>query len=141
MSRRRNFSKAVFVIVTILGAWNTAVFLKNTSDSARAHDPYDIAGEADRVSAVAAALGPVDKVGYIDGPADDDFAGETMYLRVRYLLGPRLVVRGAFTPPIDWVVGGFTQPVDLDKFCRDYRLRVVHDYGGGVVLFRSGSTP
>jgi hypothetical protein len=138
---RKQFSKAVFVIVTILGVWNTAAFLKNTSESERAHDPYDIAREEDRLSSMAAALGPADKVGYIDGPADDDFAAETMFLRVRYLLGPRLVVRGAFTPPIEWVVGGFTQPVDLDKFTRDYRLRLVHDYGGGVVLFRSGWTP
>jgi hypothetical protein len=40
-----------------------------------------------------------------------------------------------------YVVGNFAVPVNLQDLARDYGLRVVKDFGDGVVLFERAPTP
>jgi hypothetical protein len=53
-----------------------------------------------------------------------------------YALAPRLVIPDAEPQTQDWIVGNFSRPVDLARIESENRIRMVRDFGSGVVLFK-----
>ena len=73
------------------------------------------------------------EMGYLTDAAPGSVADTSMLLSAQYVLAPRLVARGAAH---EWVVGNFTRPGDFAAIGRNNGVRLVQDFGNGVVLFR-----
>lgn len=95
-------------------------------------DPYMVAMQVQRLGPVLAAV-PQDAVmGYLtDAPSG--VVDAAMFDGALYTLAPRLLERGADHA---WVLGNFTRPGDFEAVARSHGLRLVQNFGNGVVLFR-----
>ncbi len=54
----------------------------------------------------------------------------------QYALAPRVLESGGRGGNLEWVLGDFYNPVDVNAFARQNGLKVERDMGTGVVLFR-----
>jgi hypothetical protein len=88
---------------------------------------------------ITAALPARAPVGYV---TDMDVAtprGLLAFSAARYALAPRLLVPGANTGAVGWVLGNFSQPQDYQTFAAQRGLAFSKDLGEGVVLFQKGA--
>jgi hypothetical protein len=90
-------------------------------------DPYFVVGQGTRLAGLRALVPENAVVGYLSDP------GDPRILMSAYALAPRLIRLGAEP---DWVVGDFARRTDFAALGRQYGLRVVRDFGNGVVLYR-----
>jgi hypothetical protein len=91
-----------------------------------------------RFHEVIAMVPTQDVVGYIsDLPDSVPVWDSVWFLEAQYALAPRLVIPHQDAQRTDWVLGDFFKPVDLAQIERDNRLKLVRDFGSGIVLFRS----
>jgi hypothetical protein len=103
---------------------------------------YMLGIQEDRFSKAIAMVPPESVVGYMADhpmprgarwPTSDDF----IFTAVRYAVAPRALVPYENVGKPDWVLGNFTNPFDLARIEREKRLRLVEDFGSGILLFRS----
>jgi len=87
-----------------------------------------------------AIVPPEAVLGYFSDLPDasaNDWRIDVWYFGARYALAPRLVVPHDNPQKEYWILGNFSKPVDLSQFERENQLKLVRDFGSGVVLFRS----
>jgi hypothetical protein len=78
-------------------------------------------------------------VGYISDPANSSAESSQRalcFFGARYALAPRLIVWPKNAQKEDWVLGNFFKPVDLVQIERENHLKLVRDFGSGVLVFR-----
>jgi hypothetical protein len=125
---------AAYVAVSLLSLDDMRQFFRWTAPQAAQHgDPYGFARQQRRFAGLAAAVGTADTLGYLSVPLDNP-TWDLMYNHAVYALAPRLVAWNPKSPP-RYVVGNFPGPVNLEELARTQGLRVIKDFGDGVVLF------
>ncbi len=125
-------------VVAILSLWSVLDFYGATDAlSGAGADTYQIADQELRFHQAAAALPPAGVVGYVtDQSQNREWA---MFLGAQYVLAPRVLVELDKHPKTPWVLGNFARPLDLTQFANEHGLKLVQDFGSGVVLFRKGA--
>ncbi|MFB3776639.1 MAG: hypothetical protein ACE141_03480 [Bryobacteraceae bacterium] len=99
-------------------------------------DPWAITRQQARLAALKVELPANSVLGYYsDVPFGDRRAG-VAFFAVLYTLAPHLVVDDAVRPQPEMVVGNFSKRMDLEPLERERGLRLVKDYGLGVMLLR-----
>ena len=76
-------------------------------------------------------------VGYFSDLPNLTGDGAAGFNGARYALAPRLVVPYDSRQMQDWILGNFSKPIDLALIERENSLKLVRDFGSGVMLFRS----
>jgi hypothetical protein len=106
---------------------------------------YTVGIGPERFQEVIAMVPPTAVVGYVSDlpviqgmttgtPAD--YRGAVWFATTRTALAPRLLVP-YHEGQEGWIVGNFSKPIDPDQLERQFKLRLVRDFGSGVVLFRN----
>ncbi|HEY3738194.1 MAG TPA: hypothetical protein VGL53_00045 [Bryobacteraceae bacterium] len=96
-------------------------------------DVYKVAEQSARLADFRAAV-PADAIlGYLTDVPTESTVGSTMFFAAQYALAPRLLQK---TDALDLVLGNFTKPGDYTAIGKQHALRVVRDFGNGIVLFR-----
>jgi hypothetical protein len=134
------FAIAVCGIVTVLSLWNIADFYQHTQDRITALDLYGVLAQQTRFSSVVGQLPAVSVFGYLNEPGLDAFTADKKLLGALYAVAPRMLAWQTSSPQ-QWVIGDFSQPINLTWFARANGLEVVKDFGGGLVLFQRISRP
>ncbi len=125
--------------VVLLAAAGLLDLYQITAAQAQQGDPYQVETQLMRMQAAVAALPARAPVGYV---TDMDVAtprGLLAFSAARYALAPRLLVPGANTDAVGWVLGNFSQPQDYQAFAAQRGLAFSKDLGEGVVLFQKGA--
>lgn len=124
----------VVVFLALLAALD---FLGATATADRFYqDPYRIGEHQERLREVAALLPADSVIGFLSDLLLEDTRGAAAFFAVQYALAPRLLVLDKPAERRQWVLGYFSQSVDLGKTERENGLSVVRTYGAGIVLFR-----
>jgi hypothetical protein len=89
-----------------------------------------------RVAALRKNLPPNAVFGYLSDLPVKEHAGGMARQALQYALAPALVLDGADPTAVDWVIGNFSRPGDFARFGADRGLRLVGDFGNGVVLYK-----
>lgn len=125
--------------VALLSLWSTLDFHRATEDVVGGNrDVYKIGEQEVRFEAVAAALPATGTIGYVSDQSPDQPLGLVMYFGAQYALAPRLLVEQQKRPESQWVVSNFSKPLDVGHFSSERGLKIIKDFGSGVVLFQSG---
>lgn len=96
-------------------------------------DPYMIGAQMARYEELKAAV-PRDAVmGYVSDLPPEDRRSTVLFLGAQYALAPRIVVDDDRR---EWVLGNFAAPADFAAVGAARRLRMIRDFGNGVVLYR-----
>jgi hypothetical protein len=119
---------ALFSLGTIPQFWSASANLTQPTD------PWGIAARHSRFAAMAAKLGQVKTLGFITSEADAA-TSEALYYDAAYELAPRFVLLN-HNAPSEFIAGNFPAPVDPRLVAQANGIRIVEDFGGGVVLFR-----
>jgi hypothetical protein len=122
-------------MVTLLSLGGIKGIYQRAEIRAGAGDPYGVRLQQARLQEAIANLPAIRVVGYLTEPGLDFAAAAKKQLGAQLAFAPRMLVRQARFPQ-DWVVGDFARPIDLPAFAQAHGLRVVRDFGGGVVLFQ-----
>ncbi len=117
-----------------MSLWNVRNLRLQTQTAIVSGDPFGVLRQEARLRGVIATLPAVSQVGYLAGPGLDALTAEENLLGARYAFAPRMLVLQKDSPQ-QLVIGDFAGPVDLDALASMYRLRVVRDFGNGIVLF------
>jgi len=134
------FAIAVCGIVALLSLWSARDFYEQTQDRTTEGDPYGVLPQQARFEGLVAKLPAVNVFGYLNEPVLDEFAADKKLLGARYGLAPRMLARQTLYPQ-QWVIGDFSEPVNLTSFAQANGLDVVQDFGGGIVLFQRIDRP
>lgn len=121
--------RAALIAAALLAVWGTIEGFQIESESS-AGDPYMVNLQPARLAGVIEAIPRTAVVGYLSDQ-NNSTAALAMFNSARYTLAPRLLVEGTDR---DWVLGNFTKPSDYTAIARERGLRVVQDFGNGVVL-------
>lgn len=127
---------ALVTLLALFGALNYYGFLGEYSS---AHtDPYEIGAQQSRFEQALAAVPPGARLGYLsDLPAGDQ---ETAAFNIaRYVIAPRLLVETGGAATTEWVIGDFTGVGSPASIGAAHNLRLVKEYGNGLVLYRRNS--
>jgi hypothetical protein len=122
--------KAALIAAALLGVWGAIEGFQIESES-NAGDPYMVNLQQARLAGVMKAIPRTAVVGYFSDAGNGSTAALAMFNSARYTLAPRLLVEGTDR---DWVLGNFTKPADYAAIASERGLRVVQDFGNGVVL-------
>lgn len=123
--------KAALIAAALLAVWGAVEnFQMETGNNVA--DPYLVNLQPARLTGVMEAIPRTAVVGYLSDLHDGSTAALAMFNSARYSLAPRLLVEGTDR---DWVLGNFAKPADYATIARERELRVVQDFGNGVVLF------
>jgi len=123
--------KAALIAAAVLAVWGAIEGFQIESES-NAGDPYLVNVQPARLAGVMEAVPRTAVVGYVSDLQGSSAAAQAMFNSARYALAPRLLVEGTDR---DWVLGNFAKPADYAAMAPERRLRVVQDFGNGVVLF------
>ena len=124
---------AAVVLLALAGALDYYQSLSATSASG---DRFQIAAQVERFRGLAAALPSNAVAGYISDVPLSDATGQVLFGAARYALAPVLLTDPDSGSRPEWVVGNFVRPADPVRVAAEHGLRVVTDFGNGVVLFR-----
>lgn len=125
-------------VVALLSVWNVLDFYSATQDMGIKGDVYNIGEQEVRFRPVASLLPSTAAIGYVSDQSPNQPLGLVMYFGAQYALAPRLLVEQQRRPGSQWVVGNFSKPLDVAQFSSERGLRIIRDFGSGVVLFQSG---
>lgn len=133
-------SAQVFVAcaaVALLALGSTVSFRSATEELAGPNaDVYKIGDQAARLQELTSALPAERIIGYVsDVPAGKTLAS-VLFSSAQYTLAPRFVTNQNVKPAPDWVIGNFSQPLDVVQFGKERGLILVRDFGNGAVLYR-----
>ena len=121
--------KVALIAAALLGVWGVIESFQIETES-NAGDPYMVNLQPARLAGVMETIPRTAVVGYLSDQ-NNSTAALAMFNSARYTLAPRLLVEGTDR---DWVLGNFTKPSDYAAIARERGLRVVQDFGNGVVL-------
>jgi hypothetical protein len=123
--------KAALIAAAVLAVWGAIEGFQIEGES-NASDPYMVNIQPVRLAGVMETVPRTAVVGYVSDLQGSSTAALAMFNSARYALAPRLLVEGTDR---DWVLGNFAKPADYTAIARERGLRVVQDFGNGVVLF------
>ncbi len=130
--------KAGTALAALLSLWGTFEYLGFESAYQRQYaDPYKIGAQFSRFDALRASVPENAVMGYLTDLAPESIAAGAMFGGAQYVLAPRLLERTVVGH--DLVLGNFAKPDDFAALGLRYGLRMEHDFGNGVVLFRRES--
>jgi hypothetical protein len=118
------------VLLCVAGA---AQFYSTESAFQEQHrDQFLISSQEANFAPLAAMVqrGPV---GYITDAQPGSGADGSLFLSAQYWMAPRLLVKGTNS---EFVVGNFGKPADFAAIGRTHGLRLVRDFGDGLVLYQ-----
>jgi hypothetical protein len=103
---------------------------------------YQIGIQENRFRGVAAMVPAETVVAYLSDLPPQRAAhwpvnSEFIFTAVRYALAPRLLIPYEKGQRQDWVLGDFSNPADAARIERENGLKLIKDFGSGVMLFRS----
>ena len=103
--------------------------------AARYPDPYGVAAAEQRFAGALEILPGATRLGYISDLPFSDNAGVSAFLAAQYAVAPRalLPLEGSGA---EWVVGNFGRAADFAALGARSGLRLVRDFGNGVVVYR-----
>lgn len=122
---------AVTALLSLWGVYEYARF--ESSYQQQFHDPYKVAAQYSRFEAPQAAVPENAALGYLTDLAPGSIVASTMFDGAQYVLAPRLLQQST---AYDLVLGNFSKPADFAALGRQHGLRVEHDFGDGVMLYR-----
>jgi len=124
--------------VALLALFAAMDYYRSVTDYNEANpDPFRIGIQPARFREVSAEFRDGAVIGYLSDVAYEDVRGGAAFFGTLYALAPRVVVVPHTNPrKQDWVLGNFSAKVDIEQIARENRLRVVRDYGEGVVLYQ-----
>jgi hypothetical protein len=73
------------------------------------------------------------QVGYITDAQPGSEADASLFLSAQYLMAPVLLVKGTNS---GFVIGNFGKPAEFAAIGRSHGLRLVRDFGDGLVLYQ-----
>jgi hypothetical protein len=121
-------------IAGVLCLWGSFSFYATESAWLReSRDPFLISAQSARFASLLSAVPESAILGYITDTQPGSTIEAAMFLSAQYTLAPRLLHKGAGR---EWVLGNFTSPADFAVLGRNNGLRLQHDFGNGVVLYR-----
>ena len=133
-------ARATIVMVTALATAAAFNFYRTAEEKRlRYHAAWAtqyIAAGPERFREVIAIVPTEAEVGYFSDLTTSSSKGELWFDGALYALAPRLVVPYGSLQRKDWILGNFSKPVDLLQIERENHLKLVRDFGSGVVLFR-----
>ncbi len=98
-------------------------------------DPNQIAALQERFRDIGSAAPPDGIMSYIsDVPLEP--GGLALRGAAQYAIAPRMIDPSP-SANREWVLGNFFQSYDAERIARERGLRVVRDFGNGVVVFRT----
>lgn len=121
-----------FAALAIAASYQTYV---SRSECARP-DVYGFQSAKSRVADLRRNLPPDAVFGYLSDLPTSEHAGGMARQAVQYALAPRLVLEGIDPKTTGWVIGNFAQPGDYTRAGAERGLRLVRDFGNGVVLYQ-----
>ena len=113
-----------------------AFFEENVASYRESPDPWAIARQQKRLAAVKSELPANSLLGYYSDVRFSDRRAAVAFFAVLYTLAPHLVVADEVKPLPELTVGNFSRRPDLGQLDREQGLRLVKDYGLGVMLLR-----
>jgi len=126
------------VAVALLAAWGTLGFYASTEGAAGSNaDVYKIGEQQARFQDLVSALPATGTIGYVSDVPDSQTLGAVLYSGLQYTLAPRLVTNQRLVPLAEWVIGDFSEPLDVTEFGKQHGLALVKDFGNGAVLYRN----
>jgi len=135
-------ARAAIVMVAALATAAALNFYRTVDEkSLRYHlarETQYIVASPERFREVIAIVPTEAEVGYFSDLTTSSSDGYLWFDGARYALAPRLVVPYESLQKKDWILGNFSKPVDLAQIERENHLKLVRDFGSGVVLFRGG---
>ena len=124
-------------LAALLSLWLTFRFADEfTAYSRQRPDPWAMARQQVRYAALRAELPAPSVVGYYSDVPPGSDQGELAFFATLYSLAPHLVVEEAGGRRTELVVGNFSKRPDLGSLERENGLKLIKNYGGGVMLFR-----
>lgn len=118
----------------VLSLWGALANYSSESDfdsQAQNRDPYMVQGAGDRLAALRQALPDNAVLGYMSDAGGT--LATVLYDTAQYSLAPRLLEKSTSA---DLVLGNFTRPADFAGLGSSYGLKIEHDFGNGVILYR-----
>lgn len=124
-------------LVFVLSFSAAVAHLNGRAESARQNpDPWAIARQVERFAALRADLPPASVLAYYTDVPPGDERSIVLYFGAAYAMAPHLVTDARAAAGLELVVGSFLRRPDLSALEREQGLRLVKDYGRGVMLFR-----
>lgn len=121
-----------------LALWSTISFYGATAASVGPDaDVYKVADQADRFQDLMAALPATAIVGYVSDVPPSETLSSVLYASAEYTFAPRLVTDQHTKPAPEWVIGDFSEPLDVVQFGKQHGLMLVKDFGNGAVLYKN----
>ncbi len=99
-------------------------------------DPWAVAKQEVRFEALRAELPVPSVLGYYSDVPFDESGNPAAFYVALYNLAPHMVTPDPDASVTNLVLGNFARRPDLDQFAREKGLKLVKDYGRGVMLFR-----
>ena len=130
------FAAAVCGIVALLSLWNVGTAWKQKG----AGDVYGVIAQQTRLQELIFSLPAVNVVGYFTEASPELGTDVNKLLGAEYAFAPRILVRQSQFPQ-QWVVGDFSQRVDVAAFARMNGFEVVREFDDGIVLFQRNGSP
>ncbi len=124
-------------LVFLLSLSAAIAYLNGEAETARqVPDPWAIARQVERFAPLRMDLPAPTVLYYLtDVPADDN-RSSTLFFGTAYALAPHVVTDAKRAEDSEMVVGSFQRRPDLARLESERGLKLVKDYGQGVMLFR-----
>jgi hypothetical protein len=113
-----------------------AFFEQYSAEKRGAPDPWAIARQQRRFATMKSELPPNSVLGYYSDVLFTDRRSTVAFFAVLYTLAPHLVADDRVKPQPEMYVGNLSKRIDFDQLERESGLKLVKDYGAGVVLLR-----
>ncbi len=112
-------------------------FLEVMTANYREHpDPWGVAQQEERLGALRAELGAPAVIGYYsDVPFRRD-NNQAIFFSALYTVAPHLLAPDRVSPQPELVLGNFHERPDLAGLEQQHGLKLLKNYGRGVMLFR-----
>lgn len=124
---------AAVILAALLPLGGALAFLRRTGEAAGMPDYFRVEERIARFRKLEATLPPGAELGYLSDAEPGSMRHSGLLGTARYALAPRLV-HDRPGPP--WTVGDFAWPRDYAALGEPHKLRVVRDFGNGLVLYR-----
>ena len=130
MSSRATAGLLIAVALCLWGAFQSYGF--ESEYQRQNSDPFQVSAAFQRLDPIRAAVPENAVMGYLADTEPGNGVETAMFLAAQYVLAPRLIEKNQAH---EWVLGNFTRPGDFAAMGSTKSLRLVRDFGGGVVLF------
>jgi hypothetical protein len=120
-------------VLSLWGAFSYFGFESAEQRQSQNRDPYLIAANLERFSGFRQAIPERAVLGYLTDAEPGSTVATAIFSSAQYAVAPRLLHAGTTQ---EWVLGNFTKPTDYQAIGTQHGLRLEHDFGSGVVLYR-----